>query len=121
MNNEVTKKELAGETSEELKSTIKGSYESLMNQTLTFLEISFPHVKGDDSENEKRFKIIRSKILRMFNDKVRELDAHVGKYVVFKLYDYAQSTNELIVTQVMTFKNKLREKAKDNKGGKDNG
>ncbi len=107
MNNEVTKKELAGEVSEEVKAQIKETYESIMHQTLTFMEISFPHEKGDGSENEKRFNIIRSKILRLGNDKIRDLDKIMGKYVTFKLYDYAQSTNEFIITEIINFKQNL--------------
>lgn len=118
MNNETVKKELAGEVSEELRSQIKETYESMMHQTLTFMEISFPHEKGDGSENEKRFNIIRSKILRSGNDRIRDLEKMFSKYVVFKLYDYAQATNEMIVTQVLDFKHKFKI---NEKGGKANG
>lgn len=117
MNNVDVKKEIAGDVSEELKTSIKESYEMLFHQTLTFMEISFPHEKGDGSENEKRFNIIRAKILRSGNDKIRELEKLMGKYIVFKLYDYAQSTNEMIVTQVIDFKKNFKI---TQKGGKEN-
>jgi len=115
---QVDKKDLAGENSNELKRMLKESYEYMFHQTLIFMEIAFPHEKGDGSENEKRYNVIRSKVLRIGNDKIRDLDKVLASFAVFKLNEYTLKPNQYIETEILDFKSKFQ---LNGKGGKANG
>lgn len=108
-----------GSNNEELKKLLAKRFEDMLWQILTFMEVSFPHKRGDGSENEQRYNIIRSKILRIGNDNIRELDTIMSCYVAFKAFDYKKTKSPDIDTQIFNFKNKFKilgEETKNDKG-----
>ncbi len=102
-----------GNSNEELKKLLTRRFEDMLWQTLTFMEISFPHKKGDGSENEASYNTIRSKILRIGNDNIRELDNILDSFIAFKLFDYAKLKNPNIDVQIFNFKSNWKIKGKE--------
>lgn len=93
-----------GNASEELKKLLKKRFEDMLWQTLTYMEITFPHKKGDNSENEASYNTIRSKILRIGNDNIRELDNILDGFIAFKLFEYQKLKNSNVDVQIFNFK-----------------
>src|SRR3990167_1917844 len=91
----------------ELKEIFKRNYEDFWWELLTYLELSFPHAKGDNSDNEKRFNVIRSRILRLGNNKVRDLEKIFQSYVVLQLTEFKLVANKDIQKEIFDFKNKF--------------
>ena len=79
-----------GNSNNELKDILKSRFSDLFGQTLLLLEVAFPHQKGDGSDNEKRFSLIRSKILRIGNNNIRDLDGLFEDFAVFKINEYVK-------------------------------
>lgn len=103
---------------EELKKLLSKRFEDMLWQILTFMEVSFPHKKGDGSENELRYSVIRSKILRIGNDNIRELDNILASYVAFKAFEYKKTKTQDIDTQIFHFKHKFQIAGKENENEK---
>lgn len=99
---------IEGNSNKELKETISKQFTDLFWQTLTFLEVAFPHQKGDGTENEKKYNSIRSKILRIGNDNVRELDNIFSSYVSFKVYEYIRQPKANIETRIYDFRSQYK-------------
>lgn len=99
--------DIEGNSNLEFRGNISKRFQDMFSQTLIYLEIAFPHEKGDGSDNERIFNSLRSKILRTGNDNIRELDRILESYVVFKLYEYKPILNKKAHTDVIVFKNKF--------------
>lgn len=95
-------------SNEEIKNLIKNELQDSMWQTLTYLEVAFPHRKGDGSENELRFSAIRQKVLRTSNDSIRNLDSIFNNYVTLKLYEYKKEINKNLQQDIISFKDKYQ-------------
>lgn len=106
---------IEGNSNKELKDIISKGYQDLFWQILTFLEVAFPHQRGDGSDNEKQFNNLRSKILRIGNDGVRELDNVFSSYIAFQLYEYKKQYRPNLETIIIDFRSKYKI------GGKENG
>ncbi len=100
--------EIEGNSNRELKEVLAIQNKDVLWQTLTFLEVAFPHQKGDGSENEKKYNGLRSKILRIGNDSVRELDNIFDSYVVFKVYEYKKQYKANLETVIYDFRSKYK-------------
>jgi len=96
--------EVEGNSNLEFKSLITKRFQDMFSQTLFYLEIAFPHEKGDGSSEEKQFNAIRSKILRVGNDNIRELENLLDSFVIFKLYEYKQILSKVTQTDIISFK-----------------
>ena len=106
--------EVNGNSNLELKGILSERFKDMFWKILSLLEIAFPHEKGDGSDNEKRFNALRSKILRIGNDSVRDLDAVFDSYVSFKVSSYERIYHPEAETLIIDFKNKW--KVNDTKG-----
>lgn len=93
---------------DELKKLLAKRFEDMLWQTLTFMEVSFPHKKGDGSANENSYNTIRSKILRIGNDNIRELDTILDSFAAFKLFEYKKVRTPDIDIQIFNFKSKFK-------------
>ncbi len=100
--------EVQGNANEDLKGLLSRRYQDIFKQSLFLLEVAFPHSKGDGSDNEKTFTLLRSKILRIGNDAVRELDDIFNSYVAFKLTEYKRQDVPGAETIVLDFKNNYK-------------
>lgn len=100
---------------EELKRLLAKRFEDMLWQTLTFMEVSFPHKRGDGSSNENSYNTIRSKILRIGNDNIRELDSILESFIAFKLFEYKKVKNPDIETQIFNFKSKFKVNGQEEK------
>lgn len=98
----------------ELEENLKSSFQDMMWQILTFLEVALPHEKGDGSNEEKKYKTIRQKILRIGNNNIRELNNLFNSYIVLKVFEYKKQVSPDIKTDIMNFEAKIN-------GGKENG
>lgn len=94
-------------SNDELEEELKGRFQDMMWKILTFLEVSFPHEKGDGTENEKSYNIIRKKILRAGNDNIRDLASIFNSFVVLKVFEYKKQVNPNIQTDIVKFKNNV--------------
>jgi len=56
-----------------LEDSVRRLFNKLLSETLDVLSSRFPHVKDDGSQNETEFLGLRSKILRLGNNKIREI------------------------------------------------
>lgn len=113
---ENTAQEITGNSNSNFRDLISKRFQDMFSKTLIYLEVAFPHQKGDGSENEKRFNSIRSQILRIGNDNIRELDNVLNSFVIFQLYEYKQILNKNAQMDIFNFKNKYKIL-----GGKGNG
>lgn len=109
------KKNISGDCSDELKKNSEKDLRDLMSHFLSLLEVAFPFSVNDNSDNEKRFTLIRSKVLRLGNDKIRALDSLFGNYAAFKLTENISVENEQGRVDILNFKDKFKI------GGKENG
>lgn len=112
--------EVEGNSNKELKEILAKKYQELFRQNLSLLEVVFPHEKGDNSENEKTFNSLRSKILRAGNDAVRDLDSIFDSFVTFKLYEYIKRETPGIQTIIIDFRNKYKINGKGGADGQGN-
>ncbi len=95
-----------GNSNAKLKEIISDNIKVLFRNNLSLLEIVFPHDKGDNSENEKDFNTLRSRILRAGNDTVRDLDKIFESFVVFELYEYKKTLKPEVETFIFDFKSR---------------
>ncbi len=102
------KVDIEGDVSVELKDIISQKFKSLFWEILVYLELIFPHEKGDGSENEKTFLAIRSRVLRIGNDNVRELETIFDSFIAFRLYEYKKTQNKNIEAEIFSFKEKFK-------------
>lgn len=99
----------------ELKQELSIMFKDLFSDFLNQIEIAIPFNKGDNTENEKRFGILRSRVLRAGNDKIRLLDILLDNYFIKRVV----RTEKVIIdfnkdTVNVIFNGKT-------KGGNDNG
>lgn len=106
--NKVVKGLAPDNSNEEMEAHLKANFQDMIWQTLTYLEIAFPHEKGDGTANEKQYKAIRQKVLRIGNNNIRELDSIFDSYVVLKIYEYKKQVNPKIQTDIVTFKDAFK-------------
>ena len=64
--------EMEGNSNAKLKEILANRISDLFRSNLSLLEIVLPHDKGDNSDNEKDFNALRSRILRVGNDGIDE-------------------------------------------------
>ena len=77
-----------GNDNDTLYKEISSLFNSYFGNVLDILSARFPHIKGDNSENEHQFMCLRSKILRAGNDKIRNnLFDIIKNYNVSKEYE----------------------------------
>ncbi len=93
---------------DELKKLLAKRFEDMLWQTLTFMEVAFPFKRGDGSANENSYNTIRSKILRIGNDNIRELDTILESFAAFKLFEYKKVKTPDIDVQIFNFKSKFK-------------
>lgn len=71
-----------------LYSDIVSLFNSYFGNVLDILSTRFPHISGDNSNNEHQYRCLRSKILRAGNDKIRnELVGIIKNYSSVKLFN----------------------------------
>lgn len=109
------KAKISGDCSEDLKKNSEKDLRDLMSHFLSLLEVALPFSPNDNSDNEKRFTLIRSKILRLGNDKIRALDSFHNQYACFKLSENISVESEQGRVDIINFKNQFQI------GGKDHG
>ena len=90
----MSEEKVAVKTEEKPKNEIKqinkeaqASINALMRFALDEIEVLLPHIRGDSSENDIRFRGLRKKVLRYGNDKGRLLENFLGDYVAFKVFE----------------------------------
>lgn len=64
-------------------------------EVLDILSSRFPHVSGDNSQNEVEFKGLRAKVLRSGNNKLRKLPDVLKDFNVIKTHDTVVETKEV--------------------------
>ncbi len=100
--------DIPGNSNLDFKNLVAKRFQDMFSQTLVYLELAFPHEKGDGSENEKKFNGLRSKVLRIGNDNIRELENVLESFVTFRLYEYKQILSKHTQTDIIDFKNRYK-------------
>lgn len=113
--------EIPGNSNLELKGVLSERFKDMFWSVLSLLEIAFPHEKGDGSENEKKFNALRSKVLRIGNDSVRELDEVFENYATFKIFEYQRRQRANAETVIFDFRQHWSINNKTGKVGNENG
>lgn len=62
-------------------------FNKLLSEVLDVMSSRFPHVKGDGSMNEVEFLGLRSKVLRLGNNKIREIPEITKDFLIVKTHD----------------------------------
>ena len=71
-----------------LEEALSHLFEDFFGQVLNYMEIALPYSRnGQTSENQAQFTLLRSKVLRDGNDKIREMKLLFGDYLVKKVYE----------------------------------
>jgi len=96
----------------ELQNEIVRLFHSHFCEVLNILSVKFPHEKGDGSQNEIDFKVLRAKILRSGNNKIRELNEILADYSIVKVVDTVIKKINL-VKQPFKVPGKRKEKEND--------
>ena len=96
--------EMEGNSNAKLKEILANRISDLFRSNLSLLEIVLPHDKGDNSDNEKDFNALRSRILRVGNDTVRDLDRIFENFVVFELYENKKVIKPEVETIIIDFR-----------------
>ena len=102
----------------ELEEVMKKKFNDMMWETLIYLEIAFPHERGDGSREEKLFNTIRPKILRIGNEHIRDLEKIFNSYGILKVQEYTPIVRKDVKVDIYNFRNKFKV---NKQGGKDNG
>lgn len=72
---------------EMLEQDVARLFNSFFGEVLDILSSRFPHIKDDESQNEREFLCLRSKILRCGNNKIRQnLPEILRNFEVKKIY-----------------------------------
>ena len=78
-----------------LEGDIVRLFNSHFKETLDILSSRFPHVSGDNSQNEVEFKGLRAKVLRSGNNKLRKLPEILTDFSIIKTFDTVVETKEV--------------------------
>lgn len=97
-----------GNSNQEVKGIMKKELQDMMWQTLVYLEVAFPHKKGDGTREERLFNTIKPKILRIVNNKIRSFEEVFDSYALLKVQEYKPIIKSDIQIDVMNFKNKWK-------------
>lgn len=62
-------------------------FNAFMRTILTELETVYPHRRDDKSQNETKFKHLRSKILRHGNDRMNSLIGFMRDFFMYRRYE----------------------------------
>jgi hypothetical protein len=101
----------------EVQNILKKEIQDVMWQVLIYVEIAFPHEKGDGTDNEKTFNTIRPKILRVGNNKIRNLEKLFESYATLKVQEYRPIVRPDINVDIVNFRSKFRVNKKGEEDG----
>lgn len=69
----------------QLEESLSHLFEELFGSTLNYMEVALPFATGQASENELKFKLIRSKVLGEGNEKIRAMRKLLKHYLIKKV------------------------------------
>ena len=71
----------------QLEDSLSHLFSEFFGHVLTYMEVALPHLSGQSSDNEIKFRLIRSKVLGEGNDDIRKMKLLLKAYWVKKLYE----------------------------------